>query len=125
MMIKTFHDFLGRQIKIGDVIFSGGRDSTHGRATLMIVCKFTDKSMVGDALNSNTFHRLKMKKERLTEGKYCIITGMTKDEVLLLMDKSSDNGAEQTGKIDFENGLPYLESYFVQEYMATWPEAHS
>lgn len=104
MSDKVFHDYLGRQINVGDVLANGHRDGDRGGISIGVVTGFTD-----DAILATKYHRgewygvtgrwwssasdgptWRAVKGRWTHGERCFITGLTEDALKAMINLESE-----------------------------------
>lgn len=106
MSDKVFHDCLGREIKVGDVLANGhkGRDGDH--ITVGVVTGFTDKSIQAKKLQRGKWYYSVVYEKRRwmacsngdawrlmggcwVRGKSCFITGLTEETLKAMINLES------------------------------------
>lgn len=109
-MNTLFHDCLGREIHVGDVIASGHRDGNSGSLAVGIVTGFTDSEILVTKLQRGKWYEYKdgsgkwwMQwdkgdtwrdiKGRCAYGERCLITGMSEADLRAIV-----AGQEEQGK---------------------------
>jgi hypothetical protein len=93
-----FHDCLGREISVGDVLANGQRRGSHGGIRIGIVRGFTERTILVDILDDGyptyragedhtmPYKRWTMRKGHFNTGYNCFITGMTADHLREITD---------------------------------------
>lgn len=94
----VFHDCLGREISVGDVLANGQRRGSHGGIRIGIVRGFTERAILADILDDSYpgyrrghDHTMPhdhwiLRKGHFTSGYNCFITGMTEQHLRELTD---------------------------------------
>lgn len=93
MSNKVFHDCLGREIKVGDVLANGQRRQSHGGIQVGIVTGFTAKTILADMVDCDHLdwsgvQRLtsrSLRKGHFNADYNCCITGMAEGDLRQLM----------------------------------------
>jgi hypothetical protein len=88
-----FHDCLGREIKVGDVLANGQRQGSHGGIRVGIVRGFTERSILVDIVDDGypayrrgqdhtmPYKEWTLRKSHFNTGYNCLITGMTEMQI--------------------------------------------